>query len=316
MQLSPVILFTYNRPEHTRKTIESLKLNKLAGQSDLFIYSDGPKKLNDLDLIAVESVRAYLNNISGFKSVKVIERDRNWGLADSIIDGVTQVIESYGTVIVLEDDLITSPYFLTFMNNALGYFQEKKQVWHISGWNFPFDPRGLGDVFFWRLMNCSGGWGTWSDRWQFFEKNPKKLIKEFEKKDVCRFDLSCSGQFWSQVIANSSGEMNTWAIFWYATIFKQHGLCLNPSVSYVRNIGHDGSGVHCGGNYSYLDNTVLNENEQPRFDIPLEESSIAIEKAIQFYREQKLSLPNRIIRILYKLCKKFTINIIGDKNSL
>lgn len=301
-EYSPITVFTYNRPDHTKKTVEALQKNKLAGQSDLIIFSDAAKGLQDL--AAVEKVRIYIKSITGFKSVKIVERSKNWGLADSIICGVTQTVRQYGSVIVLEDDIVTSPYFLNYMNDALNYFKEEKKVWHISGWNYPFDNEGLGDIFFWRLMNC-WGWATWKDRWNYFEKDAKKLIHEFNKKTIYDFDLSNSGQFWSQVIANHKGKMNTWAIFWYATIFKQKGLCLNPSTSYVKNIGHDGSGVHCMANRNYLDNTLLNEKKKPRFNIPLKESEIAIERVIRFYRDQKRCLIDRIETKLCRFCHFF-----------
>lgn len=306
---SPIILFTYNRPDHTKKTVEGLQRNELASQSDLIIYSDGPKTPKDLS--AVEKVRNYVHTITGFKSLKVVEQKKNRGLADSIIDGVTKTIRKYGTVIVLEDDIITSPYFLTYMNDALNYFYEEKKVWHISGWNYPFDNEGLGDVFFWRLMNC-WGWATWKDRWDYFEKDAKKLINEFDKKTIYDFDLSNSGQFWSQVIANHKGKMNTWAIFWYASIFKQNGLCLNPSISYVKNIGHDGSGVHCRGDRNHLNNIQLNGKREAQFNIPLKESEIAVERVIRFYRDQKRSLIDRIETKLYQsysFFKKYKIEL-------
>ena len=302
MQRSPVLLFTFNRPKHTRKTVEALQKNKLVDQSDLIIYSDAPKKQNDLP--AVEEVRAYINTVTGFKSVRVIERTRNWGLADSIIDGVTQTVRQYGSVIVLEDDIITSPFFLNYMNDALNYFKEEKKVWHISGWNYPFDHKGLEDVFVWRLMNC-WGWATWKDRWNYFEKDSKKLIHEFDKKTIYDFDLSNSGQFWSQVIANHKGKMNTWAIFWYASIFKQNGLCLNPSISYVKNIGHDGSGEHCRADRNYLNNIQLNGKRKAQFNIPLKESDVAVERVIRFYRDQKRSLIDRIATKLDLFCNFF-----------
>ena len=302
MNLSPIVLFTYNRPVHTQKTIEALKQNELSSKTDLIIYSDASKTPEDVN--AVDKVRTYVDTITGFKSVKVFKRDKNRGLALSIIDGVTQTIQEYGAVIVLEDDIITSPYFLNYMNGALNYFKGEKKVWHISGWNCPFDHKGLGDVFFLRLMNC-WGWGTWRDRWNYYEKNPKKLIREFDKKTIYDFDLSNSGQFWSQVIANNKGKIDTWAIFWYATIFRHKGLCLNPAISYAKNIGHDGSGVHCRENRNYLDNTLLNEKSTPQFNIPLQESEIAIERVIRFYRNQKRSLFDKITSKLYRYCKFF-----------
>ena len=172
-KLAPIIVFVYNRPHHTKQTLEALKKNTIASQSELYIFSDGAAN-NDLKA-KINEVRNYVKDIRGFKKTTLIERRQNLGLANSIIDGVTRIINKHGKVIVLEDDIVTSPYFLKFMNDALNFYEKKKDVWHISGWNYPIDNKGLNDVFFWRLMNC-WGWATWSDRWVNFEKNVEKTI--------------------------------------------------------------------------------------------------------------------------------------------
>ncbi|MCK9607885.1 MAG: hypothetical protein M0R33_15690 [Methylomonas sp.] len=242
MNLAPIVLFVYNRPEHTRKTVESLKSNELAEYSDLIIYSDGP--IDEHVFLSVNAVRDYLKTVVGFNSVVIIEREFNIGLAANIIDGVTTVVNKYGKVIVLEDDIITSPVFLTFMNRALAFYENESRVWHISGWNYPINPDGLGDTFLLRIMNC-WGWASWADRWVKYEKSPQKLIIEFSSQQRSQFDLDDSGVFWSQIVDNAKGKIDTWAIFWYATIFRHNGLCLNPAHTFIRNIGHDGSGIHC-----------------------------------------------------------------------
>lgn len=243
MCYSPIVLFVYNRPWHTLQTIEALKQNLFALESDLIIYSDAPK--NKTDQLQVEEVRSYIRQIAGFKSVDVIERETNWGLANSIIDGVTHIINKYGKIIVLEDDIVTSPYFLKFMNDALTFYEREKTVWHISGWNYPIKTEGLEDTFLWRVMNC-WGWATWADRWKYFERNVDKTFMEFSAVDINRLNLDGHNDSWSQLVANKDGRLNTWAIFWYTTIFRHNGLCLNPAKSFVKNIGLDGSGQNCG----------------------------------------------------------------------
>jgi hypothetical protein len=253
-KLAPVILFVYNRPWHTQQTIEALQKNELAKESELFIYSDAPK--NDEAMSSVEEVRDYLESVDGFKLVTIIKREENFGLANSIIDGVTDIVNRYGKVIVLEDDLVTSPYFLRFMNKSLEFYKDEKKVWHISGWNYPIDSDGLDDVFLWRVMNC-WGWATWDDRWKHYDRDVDKTIKSFSKKDIKAFNLEGVFNFWYQVVANKNGAINTWAIFWYATIFKKGGLCLNPTKTFVSNIGHDGSGEHCISGREYEDKLVV-----------------------------------------------------------
>ena len=242
MSAAPIALFVYNRPWHTRQTIEALKKNNLAGSSDLFIFSDGPQTADaEKD---VQAVREYVGTVRGFRSIEVFERERNFGLAESIVDGVSRLCNEFGKAIVLEDDIVTSPYFLEFMNQALKRYSSEKKIWHISGWNYPVDATGLQESFFLRVMNC-WGWATWADRWSFYKKDPERLVKNWTKKDIYRFNLEGAHDFWAQVAANHSGLAKTWAIFWYATIFEQQGLCLNPASTYVVNIGHDGSGTNC-----------------------------------------------------------------------
>jgi len=298
IDLSPIVLFVYNRPWHTKQTIEALKYNKFATKSELFIYSDNAK--SNIEDEGVNAVRNYIRKINGFKRISIIERQTNWGLAKNIIDGVTNVVNRYGKVIVFEDDLITSPYFLIFMNDALNFYKKKKKVWHISGWTPPIDDKGLPDTFLWRVMNCYG-WGTWADRWQYFEKDLNKIIRNFSKKEIHRFNLDGEKNFWKQVKSNINGKISTWAIFWYASIFKNKGLCLNPSRSYVRNIGFDGSGVH-SLNKMDKDNLILCQKRNILFEEKIIESNLAVERIKGYY--QSIRKPF-IVRFTNKLKRVF-----------
>lgn len=303
-KLAPIVLFVYNRLDHTEQTIEALQKNDLAEESELYIYSDEAK--NEEAQQKVDEVRKYIDNIEGFKKVIVIKREKNWGLANSIIDGVTKIVNEYGKVIVLEDDIVTSKYFLKFMNSALEFYKNEKKVWHVSGWNYPIKTNDLEAFFLWRVMNC-WGWATWADRWQFFEKNINGLIDEFSQKDIERFNVDNYENFWNQVLLNKEDKINTWAIFWYATIFKQNGLCLNPNLSYVRNIGHDGSGVHCKDSCN-VDNEILNISTIFDFSIKIEENDDIVCLIKKHLKNKKKSFP---IRVINKL-SRFTIrkNII------
>ncbi|MBA5248174.1 MAG: glycosyltransferase [Gammaproteobacteria bacterium] len=307
---SPIVLFVYNRPWHTRRTIEALQKNELALNSVLFIYSDEAKDEDARE--GVDEVRAYIDTIEGFKKVTVIERDKNWGLANSIIDGVTRVVSEYGRVIVLEDDIVTSPYFLKFMNEALDFYQNKSKVWHVSGWNCAIETDGLEDVFLWRLMNC-WGWATWADRWEYYEKNVEKTIQEFSQQEIKQFNLDGVEDFWIQVIQNKQGRINTWAIFWYATIFKQQGLCLNPVQTFVENIGCDGSGEHCGSVDIYSNKLAVNLNKEIKFLSELNENKIALERIKLFYKRQYTLFISVIYKIVNKIINKFPIFKRGNK---
>lgn len=280
MILAPIVLFVYNRLWHTRQTVEALQKNETACDSQLFIFSDGAK--DEDSLREVENVRAYLKTIKGFNKITIIERDINWGLADNIIDGVSAIITKYGKVIVLEDDIVTSPQFLNFMNNALIFYENEKRVWHISGWNYPIETAHLEDTFLWRAIQC-WGWATWQDRWKHFEKNPQHLIENFTQEDIYAFDLEGINFFWQQVIKNAKNQINTWAVFWYATFFRHKGLCLSPSQTYVYNIGFDGSGIHCDTNDIYTG--VLNTKQTVTYTHQIEENEIALNRIKLFYRE-------------------------------
>lgn len=288
--LAPILLFVFNRPEHTQKTIQSLKKNELAPNSRLFIYSDAAKDKHHE--INVEKVRSYIKNIDGFKDITIIENDYNLGLATSVITGVTNIVKEFGKIIVLEDDLVTSPYFLNFMNASLDYYRDENKVWHISGWNYPFYKNNCEDVFFWRLMNC-WGWATWSDRWEFFEKNSNKIIKDFSTADIRRFNIDDTENFWNQVLENDKGKINTWAIFWYAVIFKQNGLCLNPYKSFVLNIGNDGSGTHSAYTNDYNSELCMSKNINIHANII--ESGQAIDELKEFFKKNKKNLWKKIV---------------------
>ena len=190
---------------------------------------------------------------------------------------------------------------------ALDYYQDKPKVWHVSGWAYPIDHSDLGDTFLSRVMNC-WGWATWADRWQSFEKNPQKLTRELSSRQKFDFDLEGTGVFWSQVERNLAGELNTWAVFWYATIFKNDGLCLSPTQTYVHNIGHDGSGTNCG-NAENVEPRILNTSTTPSFEQSLIESSLTVERIKDYYRYLKIPLWARLINKLSRLLiKKNLIN--------
>jgi len=307
LKCAPIVLFVYNRPEHTRQTLSALVANYLANESDLIIYSDAPK--NQQAVEGVNTVRLLTKNIQGFKSVNIIERDKNLGLADSIIDGVTSIVNKYGRIIVLEDDIVTSPYFLLFMNKALDYYEKEKILWHISGWNYPIKTNGLHDAFFWRTMNC-WGWATWKDRWQYYEKNVDKLIETFSKKDIYKLNINNTAGMWEQVISNKEGKINTWAIFWYATIFKNEGLCLNPTTSFVKNIGLDGSGVHCG-NDSNIETKIINNKEIDFSIIPLQEDKIVFNRILRYNKKNKKSFIYRLSRKIFRI-----LNLVNEKEQV
>lgn len=239
---APIVLFVYNRPWHTQQTVEALQKNLESAYSDIIIYSDAAKTKEQEE--PVLEVRKYINSIRGFRSIKLIEQTENKGLADSIITGVTEVVNKYGRIIVLEDDIVTSPYFLKYMNEALEFYKDEEKVMHISGYVPELNILDNNETFFIKPTTC-WGWGTWKESWTFFEKNIASQEKLFSSDMIKDFNLNGAYDYWSHFQMNKSGELNTWAVFWYVSVFLKSGLSLHPNKSLVQNIGHDGTGENC-----------------------------------------------------------------------
>lgn len=255
---SPVIIVAYNRDAHFRMTLKALSLNIDAINTMLYCYLDGPK--NPDDSIAQEKIIDVINQYKkNFKKVEIIIREYNYGLAKNITEAVTETVSKYGKVIVLEDDIVTSKSFIKFMNNALKFYENNEKIWHIAAHSeINFEDR-KDEIYIWSVMNC-WGWATWANRWKYFEKNPEHLINDFSEDMIRDFDLDGCGYFWYQVVANASKRIDTWAIFWYATIFKNNGFCVNPYFSFAKNIGLDGTGVHCDFDVDRMKNQILNHD--------------------------------------------------------
>ena len=172
MRTAPIALFTFNRPNHTRQTVEALARNDLAAESELFVFSDGPR--TPAESPAIESVREYIRKTTGFRSVSLICRPNNLGLSRSIISGVSQICDRYGAVIVVEDDIVTSPFFLRYMNDALRVYRDTPEVVCVHGYVYTTGS-SLPETFFIRGADC-WGWATWTRGWKIFEKDGAFLL--------------------------------------------------------------------------------------------------------------------------------------------
>jgi len=300
--LAPIALFVYNRPQHTQRTIKFLQQNELAAESRLYIFSDGAKTSNNDEKVA--EVRAIINKTEGFKSVKVIERKENAGLANSVIAGVTQLINDYGQVIVFEDDLVTSPHTLTYFNDALNRYRNEEKVMHIGAYMYPLKSESLPQSFFYRAAT-SWGWATWASAWAHFEPNIDTLLNQFDAKKKSAFSIENSMNFWKQMQEFKKGKNNSWAIRWYASIFLKDGLTLNPAQSLVNNIGHDGTGVHSGINDIY--NVIINPKPITQFPEIIKENEAAYQTIKNFLSNRKGNMVSRIKRFVKeKLAQYFS----------
>lgn len=290
---APILLFVYNRPEHVRRNIQALLKNELAAESELFIYSDAAK--DETSQAAVKEVRAFIRSIQGFKKITITERTENWGLARSIIDGVTTLINRYGRVIVLEDDLVVAPHFLQFMNDALETYRDEERVGHIQACDFTHDP-SLPDTF---LIKWTGswGWGTWDRAWKHFNADGKALLTELESRKLTyTFDFNGKYGYTRMLRRQIEGKNNSWAIRWNASLFLKDILSLNVGKSLVQNEGFDGSGTNCGGGGLYASELYMERLPVKKIS-PIEENIQARNAYVRYYARTNSFMAKAIRRI-------------------
>lgn len=306
--LAPIILFTYNRPKHTAQTIAALKENALAHQSQLYIYQDGLKaNTTQESQESHKKTKEYIQNLiaenaqkSLFAQITFIERKDNLGLADSIIDGVSSVINAHGSAIVLEDDIIVSPVFLDYMNAALQTYKDETKVWSISAWGYPIEVNDLGDCYFWRVPHC-WGWASWANRWVHYKRDISWVLENFSQNDIDYINIEKSTNFFDHFILNAKGKIKTWAIFNYLISYKHNALTLCPSLSYIKQIGFDGSGVHCNEGGEVFNATHINTKFPVTYPNEIIESPIALHRIKTFERSLKKPLHIRAYNKLHRI---------------
>ena len=226
-------------------------------------------------------VRKYIRTITGFRNIHITEREHNWGLAKSIIEGVSSQIAIHGKVIVLEDDLITAPYFLKFMNDALEMYKDDEKVGHIQGCDFTQDT-SLPDTFFIKWTG-SWGWATWERAWKHFNPDGKALLRQLEERKLTyKFDFNGKYGYTRMLRRQIEGKNNSWAIRWNASLFLDDMLSLNVGKSLVQNEGFDGSGTNCGGGGLYASNLYMNELKVERIS-EIKENDSARMAYVRYY---------------------------------
>ena len=301
--LSPIVLFVYNRPDHTKRTLEALKANDFADRSTLYVYSDGPKHMAlKEDVVKIKQIRDLVQGNQWCGEVYLVESERNCGLADSIVSGVTEVVNKHGRVIVLEDDIVTSPGFLRYMNDALELYAEKSRVMHVSAFQYPIEGITENTTVFSKCLSC-WGWGTWKRAWDHYSHDIKRHIDYFgcSPKAIKKFNLYGHAPFFKQLQQNQLGQIYTWAVRWYASWLRQDGLSLFPCKSFVQNIGFDKSGVHCKPSPLY---EVLPVDYLSITKIPCVED-IKVRKAIdRYYKENLGKKEESLERSLLSFCKR------------
>lgn len=236
------IIFTYNRSEHTRQTIEALRNNTVIPKH-LFIFQDGLKSAKDKE--EWEIVNRLICSVD-WCPVTVIVSERNKGLAESIVSGVTKVFDTYDAVIVLEDDCVSHPLFMKYAIDCLNKYQNTKKVFSINGYAWPVNVEDNGSDAYFTGRIGSWGWATWKDRWELYAQD-YRLLYDIKQNECTHEQYNVWGQdLESYLKGNIDGTCNSWAVFWALQCIKQGGYCPTPFQSLINNIGHDGSGVHCG----------------------------------------------------------------------
>lgn len=248
--LAPIVLFVYNRLAHTRATVEALQKNNGAAESELYIYSDGAK--TESGRASIEEVRAYIRSIEGFKSIHIVEKENNQGLSESVITGITEVLQKHDNVIVLEDDLITAPDFLEYMNEALIFYKDDSSIYSISGYTFPSPhlKEIKGDVFLYPRP-ASWGWASWKNRWAKADWKMADFATFREDKPAVRSFIRGGEDMFIMLLKQQKGFIQSWAIRWAYTHFIHQAYSLYPVKSKVRSIGTDNSGTNLPSTKKY-----------------------------------------------------------------
>ena len=271
--LAPIALFVYNRVDHVQKTLKYLSNNFLANESDLYIFSDGAKTSSDKD--SVNQVRNFCSNIKNFKSVSNVNRDKNYGLAKSLVSGISEILKKNEKIIVLEDDLLTDKFFLKYMNEALEKYQKCDEVISVHGYLYPLKNKN-NKTFFLKGADC-WGWGTWKRGWDLYTEDTNflysKIIEDNKEKE---FNFNGSYNYFKMLEDNLVDKNSSWAIRWSASAFVNDKLTLYPPHSLIHNIGNDGSGTNSSNSNIYdnhlknlpvnLDDIIINENKDLRFE--------------------------------------------------
>jgi glycosyl transferase family 2 len=307
MQATPIAVFTYNRPEHTRRMLASLAKCSRLTECRLHLFCDGARTLSQQP--GVDATRKVAAEFAQRLGGQMVVRDENLGLARSIVTGVTALVQEFGRAVVIEDDLILSPDYLDFMLQALDRYQAEDEVYQISGYLFPIDALPNVDSFFLPLTT-TWGWATWARAWQRFEWAPKhahEMLRQTAER--LRFDLDGSYPYSSMLQDRLAGKNDSWGILWWHAVFMAAGKVLYPRRSLVSNKGFDGTGTHSGNNPA-LARTLHTEVKGARIARPLKFPAsvnidpIAWSKVKEYLRQQQATQSDRSHRQVWQKLKR------------
>jgi len=286
----PIVLFAFKRPHELRQTLAALQANHLAGQSDLYVFVDGPRPNRPDEPAKVAEVRAIIDELTGFRQIHRTYQPVNKGCANSIIAGVTAVLTHHSSVIVLEDDIVTSPNFLDYMNQCLTQYTDTPGVFSVGGYTFPF-PRPAGyapDVYFFG-RTCAWGWGIWANRWERVDWSLSDF-DTFAADPANRRAFNANGQDRFRMLQRAqTGEIDAWDIRLCYAEFKEAALTVYPTLSKTINIGVDSPDSTTEVVYNRY-KTTLDTGTQRQFLLPVT-PAVQPDYARRF--RQKFSVPVR-----------------------
>ena len=299
--LAPIIVFCYNRPEHLEQTLDALSRNELADQSTLYIYSDGPKDGASNDMRQkIADVRQVARKRQWCKEVYIVEAEQNKGLAANVVDSVTEIVNQYGRVITLEDDIVTSIGFLRFMNEALELYKDDEQVMHISGYMWPHRWR-LPETFFYEVPYPTGGWATWKRAWTHYT-NDTNLLYDYWCTRWDEFNKFGGDYLQRQLVDNYNGTLKTWFVKWHAVMLQRGAQTLYPGKSLTNCIGYDNSGTNCGTTDKF--NVILVDYVEVK-RVPIKENKRAAREIYAFYqgrwynRRRRTRMINKVLSFFH-----------------
>ena len=278
MKLAPIVLFVYKRPGHAKQTLESLGNNVLADQSELYIYADGPKSdATPEDIQNINSTKQVIREKQWCKTVTIFESKNNKGLANSIIAGVTDIVNKYGKIIVIEEDVLLSPYFLKFMNDALETYKNNQKVLSIGSWNYFITSQKITKNFFLRYPD-SIAWGTFDRAWKLFEEDGIVLLNKLKKNKKLLKYLNTDGAmpyFEEMLCKQIDHKIDSWAIRWTGTAALHQMLTFFPRSTLSKHIGFGEGASHEDSDNDYNKHLVLADKSIEVIELPVQESRIA-----------------------------------------
>jgi hypothetical protein len=279
---APIALFAYCRPDHLAKTVAALRANPEAKNSILYVFSDAAKDVSAAE--GVQQVRELLQRVDGFAKIELVVHSQNLGLARNITEGVSAVLAKHDAVIVVEDDVVASPFFLGFMNNALAFYRDEGRVGSISGFSYPV---AAPETFFIRGADC-WGWATWRDRWCHYSPDGSKLLAQLNERGLAdAFDLEGAMAYTQMLKDQIAGRNDSWAVRWHASCFLRDLLILYPGKTLVHNSGNDGSGTHA----TTIDDSFMSDLCQKPVTlrrIPIAQDATAREAIRQFFLKRQM----------------------------